>query len=58
MRTDKKRVQRTVSDLFIRYGAGTQYLRRFISGHAWNLIAWILIGLGVVGWVLFLRWQP
>lgn len=55
---DKKKVQRVFADLIVRYGAGAHYVQKFTSAKAWNLIAWVLIALGIVGWIFFLMWHP
>ncbi len=56
---DKKKVQqRIIHDIFVRYGAGAQYLQKFTTYKSWNLIAWVLIGLGTISWILFLLWNP
>jgi hypothetical protein len=56
---DKKRVvPQSISDFFVRYGAGAHALQQIAKGKAWNVISWVLIGIGVAGWVVFLMWQP
>jgi hypothetical protein len=50
--------QRIFHDFFVTYGAGSAYLERFTRSKAWNLISWVLIVIGVLGWVAFLFWKP
>jgi high-affinity Fe2+/Pb2+ permease len=44
--------------LFIRYGAGSDLIKRLTASKTWNIVAWILILLGVLAWIVFLRWNP
>jgi hypothetical protein len=57
--TDGKKVkQKLLIHFFVRYGAGADYLKALTARKAWNWIAWALIILGVVGWIMFLSWNP
>ena len=40
--------------LFLRYGAGAHLFKPFTSNRFWNRLAWILVVLGVLGWILAL----
>jgi hypothetical protein len=44
--------------LFIRYGAGSDFVKRLTVSKTWNIVAWILIVLGALAWIAFLRWNP
>jgi hypothetical protein len=56
---DKKKVrQRIIHDIFIRYGGGAQHVQRITTLKCWNWLAWVLIGIGTVCWIVFLLWNP
>jgi hypothetical protein len=56
---DNKRVREPLYEaLFLRYGAGAEYLRKFTKTRFWNAFAWFLIVLFTGLWVLFLTWHP
>ncbi len=56
---DKKRVrQRIFTHLFLSYGSGQHHFHGLTRAKAWNLISWVLILAGCLGWVAFLMWKP
>jgi hypothetical protein len=43
-------------DVFVRYGAGADYVRELSKARWFNSACWVLIVVGVIGWALFLFW--
>jgi hypothetical protein len=51
--TDKVRV-RLFHSLFVRYGTGSSVFLPVTQAKWWNVIAWTIIALGTVAWVVTL----
>jgi hypothetical protein len=39
---------------FVHYGAGAQIFAPLIRARFWNTFCWIMIALGIVGWIVAL----
>jgi hypothetical protein len=42
-----------VEHLFLRHGAGSDVFKPIIESRWFNVVSWILIVLGVIGWMFF-----
>jgi hypothetical protein len=42
--------------VFVRYGAGTDYLLPLTKTKWWNIASWIMIVVGIIGWAVFIFW--